>query len=147
MSSKKPYLKFVNRLIVIAFLAALSGCGDASSPTSPGPELAGTYTATTFVVVVPGHESFDVLAGGGGLSITIARDFTTSGTLTAPSSITGSPAPTRSMAGSASLRGATVTFSQSEDTFVQHLEWILSGKTLSVANAPAGPGFFTVTLT
>lgn len=88
----------------------------------------------------------DVLAQGGTLSINIASDNSTTGTLTLPASVAGSPV-TLSMAGTAVVTGSTVKFQQPGDTFVRDLTFTVSGNTLAVANQSAGGSTFTVTLT
>ena len=132
------------RLVVSLLAATLSGCGGS---TAPNPIIEGPYTATTFRVVPQGQALIDVLAAGGSLSITIAPNGTTTGTLNVPASAAGGTAFTASMAGTAVLTGSTVRFTQNADSFVRNLDRTVSGKTLSVQGLTAGSGTFTITLT
>ena len=125
--------------------SASTACGS-DSPTQASSPIAGTYVATVLRVTPTGQPTIDVLAQGGTLSITIAADNTTTGSLTLPASLAGS-AVSLSMAGTAVVSGSTVTFQQPGDTFVRDLTFTISGNTLSVANQAAGSQTFTVTLT
>jgi hypothetical protein len=129
----------------ILFASASMACGS-DSPTQVSSPVAGTYLATEFLVTPAGEPTIDVLAQGGTLSITIAADNRTSGSLTLPASIAGTDI-SLSMAGTAVVSGSTVTFQQPGDTFVRNLTFTVSGNTLSVTNQSTGTATFTVTLT
>jgi hypothetical protein len=129
----------------ILFSSASIACGS-DSPTQSSSPVAGAYVATVFRVTPAGEPTIDVLAQGGTLSITIAADNTTTGSLTLPASIAGTDL-SLSMAGTAVVSGSTVTFQQLGDTFVRDLTFTVSGNTLSVANQLAGDATFTLTLT
>lgn len=142
-------LRSIRRFTVLAassvlLSAAAVACGS-DSPTQPS-AVAGAYVATVFRVTPAGQPMIDVLAQGGTLSINIASDNSTTGTLTLPASVAGSPV-TLSMAGTAVVTGSTVKFQQPGDTFVRDLTFTVSGNTLAVANQSAGGSTFTVKLT
>jgi hypothetical protein len=65
--------------------AATLGCSDATHPTEP--RLEGTYTATAFTAVTP-ETTFDLLAEGVSLTITLDPDGTTTGSLVASGLVT-----------------------------------------------------------
>ena len=132
-------------LPVVPFLAAaLLGCSDSTTePTS----IAGSYTASTFTLTPTGSTSRDVLAAGGSLTINIASSNAITGTLNVPASVTGGSAFVADMAGTATVTGSTVRFTQSADTFVRDLNWTIQGNTLRVTNQTAGSASFTITLT
>ena len=119
-------------------------CGS-DSPTQSSP-VAGSYVATVFRVTPAGQPLIDVLAQGGTLSITIASDNSTTGTLSLPASVAGSPLSV-SMAGTAVVSGSTVKFQQAGDTFVRDLTFTIAGNTLTAINQSAGGATFTITLT
>ena len=130
---------------LFATASALVACGS-DSPTQTE-TLAGTYTATTFRVTPTGQAMVDVLAQNGALSITIAPDNSTTGSLLVPSTVAGGTALLASMLGTASRTGSTVRFQQTADTFVRDLAWTVSGTTLQVNDLAAGSARFTITLT
>ena len=139
----------LRRMLVVLLMSTLlpfaeTACGDAGPTQSVS--LAGTYTATLFRVTPSGQSAIDVLAQGGSLSIAIASDNTTSGSLMLPASVAGSDF-TASMVGTAVQSGSTVHFQQSADTFVRDLAFTVSGGALQASNQTAGTAAFTVTLT
>jgi hypothetical protein len=135
-------MRFHAPLVGLVQLSLLA-CGDGTSPST---SLAGSYVATDFRVTPTGQASIDVLGAGGTLSIAIAANNTTTGSLNVPGSVTGGAPFTASMAGTAMLSGSTVTFQQSADTFVRDLSWTRSGTTLSVTNQAAGSATYTIVL-
>jgi hypothetical protein len=135
------------RLPFAAAAAALAlGACNGDEPTASAP-LAGTYVATTFQVTPAGQSTTDVRAAGGSLSLLIAPDNTTSGTLSIPPSLNGGTPLNASLAGTATRSGNTVRFTQSAATFVRDLTWTASGTTLQVTDQTAGSARFTITLT
>jgi hypothetical protein len=110
-------------LMSVAVLAA------ACDSTEPG-SIAGTYEATSFVVTETGEAPVDVLAEGGGLTITIAADNSTTGTLTIPASLTGGTDINLSMTGTALRHGDVVHFEQTADSFVRDISWAIEGNNL-----------------
>ena len=133
-------------LTSLAVAGALAACSSdtVTEPTS----LAGTYQATTLRALPTGGDDLDLLAEGVSLTLVIAADNSTTGTLTVPGDLTenGEPA-TQSMNGSAVRTGNTVRFQQSADSFVRDLVWTVGSTTLSVNNQTAGGAAFTITLT
>ena len=86
--------------------------------------LAGSYAATSFVVTQTGQPSVDVLAKGGSLTINIAADSSTTGTLVLPAGVPGGQAGTADMKGKIFRRSdGTFQFDQTENTFVEALVW------------------------
>lgn len=119
-------------------------CG--STATQPSDSIAGTYTATTFRITPTGQGALDVLAAGGALTITIAPNNATSGSLTIPASVTGGAPFSASMQGTASATGSVTTFAQAADSFVRDLSWGRTGTSFTVNNQVAGGASYTITL-
>jgi hypothetical protein len=138
----RPSFSVRHWLLAASLLFAAAAC---SSSTDANP-LAGSYVATTFQVTPTGESMIDVLAYGGTLSITIADDNTTSGTLFIPASLAGE-AFTESLAGTAVQTGNRVGFTQVSDTFVRNLTFTINGSTLQTVNQPLNGAMFTVVLT
>ncbi len=139
-------LRSVQRIALTVFASAtVLGCGS-DTPTEV-PTLAGTYQASTFQVTPTGQSTIDALSQGAVLSVVIAANNATTGTLTLPASVTGDVALTASMAGTAVRTGANVAFQQSADTFVRDLTWTLGATTLAVTDQTAGGARFTIVLT
>ena len=138
----------IRRLSLLAassvLLASASVACGSDGPTQPS--VAGAYVATTFRVTPAGQPMIDVLAGGGTLSINIAADNSTTGSLTLPASLAGSTT-SLTMAGTAVVSGSTIKFQQTADTFVRDLTFTISGNTLSATNQTVGGATFNVTLT
>jgi len=133
------------RLVGASAIVLLSGgCGNGTGPSSA---LVGTYVATVFSVTPTGQAAINVLAAGGSLTISIAANNTTTGSLFIPASINGGTAFNADMAGSVTLTGTSVSFQQSADTFVRDLTWTFSNSTLSVSSQSAGDAAHTITLT
>jgi hypothetical protein len=89
-------------------------CG--SDSTEPRLALEGNYTATQWVTT-GGSGQTHQLDVGSTLNITLNSDGTTTGHL----HVAGSPAFDADMAGTWTISGNTVTFSQSADTFVRDM--------------------------
>jgi hypothetical protein len=132
-------------LAVATMTAAFAACGgdDPEQPTS----LAGTYAATTLLFTPPDRPQIDVLAQGGALTLTIAADNRTSGTLSVPASAAGGTAFTASMAGTAVREGGLVHFEQSADSFVRDLVFTVGPNTLTARQTLSAGTGYTVTLT
>jgi hypothetical protein len=137
-----PVHRLRRRVLGFASIVVLAAGCDSTGPAA----IAGTWVATTFQFTEVGEAPVDVLAEGGELTIEIAGDNTTSGTLTIPGSLFGGPDLTFDMEGLAVRNGTTVTFVQQEDTFVRDVDWQLSGNTLQGVRTDAGVTL-TVTLT
>lgn len=134
------------RLASVIILLALPSCSD--GPTGVA-TVAGAYVATFFTYSQQGLAPTDILAAGGTLSMTLAADGTTTGQLFVPAALNGGTDLTENMAGTFSLNADTVRFSQTADTFVRDVAFIVSGRTLQGA-LNVGPllvDVITVTLT
>lgn len=132
-------------MMLLGLVAGFAGaCGGDSTGNST---IAGTYTATVFSVTPTGQAAINVIAAGGSLTIAIATNNATSGSLAIPASINGGTAFNADMAGTATVSGSTVHFQQTADTFVRDLTWTHSGTTLTVSNQAAGSASYTITLT
>ena len=118
-------LNFMRKPILLAALSLLAvgvACDDSTDPDRD--DVVGTYTATTFTTTTGGVTT-DELDEGASLDIVLSANGNTTGSLVAPGG-----SPTLSMAGSWSLSGNTVTFSQPADSFVRNMSFQVSGNTL-----------------
>ena len=131
-------------LLALCLALWSSACGS-DSTTQPS-AIAGNYVATVFQVTPTGLPTIDVLAQGGTLSISIAADNSTTGSITIPASILGT-AFSENLSGTAVQSGNTVHFQQSIDTFVRDLTFTIVGTSLQATNQVAGSASFTITLT
>jgi hypothetical protein len=118
-------------LSVVVGLAA--GC-ESTQPSS----IAGMWGATSFQFIEAGEAPIDVLAEGGSLTIFIAGDNSTAGTLNIPASLAGGVAISLSMVGTATRSGNTVQFDQIADTFVRDMTWTVTGNTMHGTRTDAG---------
>jgi hypothetical protein len=121
-------------LACLSTVAALAACGDdeilVSTPTRQS--VAGSYTATTFTTTAGGTTGgsvTNVLGQGGVLQLTLAASGTTTGRLLIPTAVSGA-AVDASMAGTWTLSGDTVRFTQAADTFVRDTPFLVRGNTL-----------------
>lgn len=113
------------RLAWLALAAAvplLASCKDDS--------LAGDYTATTFTVTPEGGATQDVIAAGGHITLTIANDFSTGGSLSIPETVEGGPVSV-SLLGNVAQQGDQITLNTVADTFLRDITFTFSGGTLS----------------
>jgi hypothetical protein len=86
--------------------------------------LAGNYIATSFLITQTGQPTFDVLAKGGSLTINIAADNTTTGSLVLPVGTPGGQSGTASMDGQIVHQAdGTYKFNQTSNTFISQLVW------------------------
>ncbi|MEO8561634.1 MAG: hypothetical protein ABI601_06140 [bacterium] len=127
-------LRPATRLRRLAFVSALAisaaGCNAGEAIIQPTIDIAGAYVATTFKVTPTGKPAIDVLARGGSMTIAIATDNTTTGSLVIPQDVFGS-AVNASMAGVAFKSGYSVGFHQTADTFVRTFGWLAGGGTIA----------------
>ena len=115
-------LRRLRRLALLPALVLASACENSVSITPD--VLAGSYTATSFVVTQTGQPSVDVLARGGSLTINIAANDSITGLLVVPAGVPGSQAGTANMKGKVVRRSdGTYQFDQDESTFVEALVW------------------------
>ena len=117
--------KTLRRLRRLALAPALLLAASCENSVSIEPdELAGNYTATSFIVTQSGQQPVNVLASGGSLTVNIAADSSTTGTLSLPAGFLGGPGGTASMSGKIMrLPDGNFQFQQSENTFVRQLVW------------------------
>jgi hypothetical protein len=118
-------LAFVSTLAVFA-----AGCSGGEPIIQPTIDIAGAYQATMFRVTPTGKATIDVLARGGSMTLAIANDNTTTGSLVIPQDVFGS-AVNASMAGVALKSGYSVRFQQTADTFVRVMGWLAGGGTIA----------------
>jgi hypothetical protein len=122
---RSPYA----RIGSLALAVALAGCGgdDSFSPTVE--TVAGSYQATVFTVTST-NGTTNLLALGATVTITLAPDGTTTGQLFVPDGAEGGGDLEADLAGTWSLSGRTVTFSQAADTFIQDAEFTVAVNSL-----------------
>ena len=107
----------LTRSVTLGLAVLFAGCGDDSfSPTVEN--VSGSYTATTFTVTSP-VGTFDLLALGSSVSVTLAPNGTTTGRLVVPGGGEGGQDLDEDLTGTWTLSGDMVTFSQSESTLLQ----------------------------
>lgn len=106
--------------VLLAAVALLAGCQD----DVLGPDMeavAGTYTATEFrITTTSGAE--DILTMGGHITISLASDGTTTGSIFVPA-FDGDAEVSESLDGTWSLAGRTVEFSHAVDTFLRDMSF------------------------
>jgi hypothetical protein len=128
-------------------LGTSTSCGGSDGPTTTTPpSIVGSYKATVFQVTPAGQPMIDVIAKGGTLSLVIAADNSTTGSLSLPPTILGTPF-SATLTGTAVQTGNTVKFQQAADTFVRDLTFTVNGTSLEAKNQTAGVGVFTLVLT
>lgn len=107
-----------------------AGCGDDDNFSPTVETVAGSYTATTFTLEGPGGTA-DLLALGATVSVNLAENGTTTGTLFIPDGNEDGSDLDASLAGTWTLSGNTVSFSQSEDTFIRDVDFAASPNRLT----------------
>lgn len=107
-----------------------AGCGDDDSFSPTVETVAGSYTATTFTLESP-VGTVDLLTLGATVSVTLAEDGTTTGTLFVPGGNEDGSDLDASLEGTWTLSGSTVSFSQSEDTFIRDVDFAASPNRLT----------------
>ena len=100
--------------------------------------VVGTYTATTFTCGPTGAASTNVLAAGGSISLTIADDMSTGGTLTIPAGVNCGSTGTTSLLGHAGKVGTVVTLNTTADSFMREMQFSYGGTTLSGSGTFSG---------
>ena len=125
--------------LVLSLLIVFSSASCGSDPVAPTMEtIAGAYEATSFVA-----EGADILAAGGSLSLVLDANGTVSGSFFVPASVGG---PLQAdMAGTYSISGTSVAFTQEADTFVRDASWIWMNGVLE-GSFGTGPGAVSVSL-
>jgi hypothetical protein len=106
---------------------ALAGCGDDDDGFNPTvDDVAGSYTATTFTL-----GAVDLLALGASATATLDADGTTTGRLVVPDPSGGDEGLDEDLAGTWTLSGTTVTFSQSASTLITDVDFAVGPNTLT----------------
>jgi hypothetical protein len=115
--------------VALSLSVALAGCGgDSFSPTVE--TIAGAYTASTFTVT-GSDGTTDQLASGATVSVTLAEDGSTTGHVFVPGGAEDGGNFEADLAGTWSLAGTTVTFSQTADTFIRDIQFTASKNRLT----------------
>jgi hypothetical protein len=115
----KPFVKSLSSLSLIS--AGLIACG--SDSTAPAELPVGSYTAIEFVTTGSSGQTNQLVIGGS-LQMTLAANGTTSGHLHMAAS-GSNPVFDADMAGTWTMSGNVVDFSQSADTFVRNMHFTL----------------------
>ena len=100
--------------------------------------IVGSYTATTFTYAQAGGTTKDVLAAGGNLDLTIYHDFSTTGSILIPATITGAAAASGSLLGAAAQDGQTVTITTVADGFMNGMTFTFDGTSLTGTRTVSG---------
>jgi len=124
---------------LLLLIGATLACSESMSPSNQ-PSPVGVYSASQFTTTANGV-TVDQLAEGVTLTITLAANGTTTGTLTVPAS--GSPP--LDLRGTWTRDGGVVTFHHATQTFLDVLPFQLIGDQLK-AEGNVGPGVIRVTL-
>lgn len=115
----KPLIKSVSSFSLISF--ALFACG--SDSTGPAKPPVGSYTAIEFVTTGNSGQTNQLVIGGS-LQMNLAANGTTSGHLHMAAS-GANPVIDADMAGTWTLTGNIVHFTQAADTFVRNMVFTL----------------------
>jgi len=103
-------------------------CGDS---TSPGPSVVGNYAAIIFVTTPSGGSARNELQAGSTLTFNLNSNGTISGHLHVAANGTA-PVFDADMAGTWSVNGNVVTFTQAADTFVRNMAFTIQSEGGSV---------------
>jgi hypothetical protein len=114
------------QVLALTALAFASACESSTDPSMS--DVAGTYAATSFTTTTNGTVT-NQLTRGSTLSLVLTAQGTVTGSLVMPDDGTG--AVNESMAGSWTLNGSTVDFSQTADTFVRDMTFTSNNGTLT----------------
>jgi hypothetical protein len=113
----------ISRAGIFGVALALAACGGGSDSFSPTTEtVAGDYTAEVFTLT-SSVGTTDLLALGATVAVTLKADGTTTGQLFVPGGAQGGGDLTADLAGTWTLTGTTVTFSQTSDMFIQNVDF------------------------
>ena len=102
--------------------------GDIFSPTTAN--VAGAYTATVFTATTGGL-TINLLDAGASLTVTLAEGGTVTGHLFVPGGAEGGGDLDADLAGTWTLTGSTVRFTQAADTFVSDVFFVASENRLT----------------
>jgi hypothetical protein len=117
-----PALARAARAFLAAMLLVATACGEGFSPTVD--TVAGAYTATQLTLIQqpgvgPGHRTFDLLADGGSLALTLQSQGTVAGRIFVPNP---DGDVDLSLTGTWGLAGNRVTLHLNAGTFLDNLE-------------------------
>ena len=115
-------------LTLVLWLSACGGDDDSFSPTTEN--VAGTYTATVFTLT-SSIGTTDLLALGATVTVTLDPAGTTTGQLFVPGGAEDGGDLNVDLAGTWTLTGSTVSFSQSADTFIRDVPFTAGPDRLS----------------
>ena len=119
----------LGRYALAAALAIAMACkGDTFSPTTAN--VAGAYTATVFTATTGGVTT-NLLGAGATLTVTLAEGGTVTGHLFVPGGAEGGGDLDADLAGTWTLTGSTVRFTQAADTFVRDVFFVASENRLT----------------
>ena len=118
------------RAVALCLTLALAACGDDDEGTNPTlDDVAGSYTATTFTLTTEGVP-LDLLALGATVTADLAADGTTTGRLFVPDLGQGGSLD-EDLTGTWSLSANTVTFTQSNSTLINDVDFAVGPNTLT----------------
>ncbi len=125
-------------LTAAATLCVANACSDdPNGPPRNTANVTGQYHATTFNLS-SGQITISLLTLGASLDITLAPDQTTSGRLVVPAAAAGGEAIDEDLAGTWRQSNDTVYFSQTADTFIRDVPFVVQGSTLVGSETSAG---------
>src|SRR5262245_26658129 len=111
--------------MMLAAAPVLVACSDSLSVN----DILGPYTATSFTARDHGGPVMDIIGAGGSMEITLFANGTTTGSLFAPASVTGTgSAITADLAGTFTFANGTVAFFQAADTYIPEATWTADGR-------------------
>lgn len=121
-------IRSLGALLVSGLLVSSAGCDD---PLTPEERVAGRYEATT-LVATQGGVSFDALAAGADIEVTLHADGTTNGLFFAPGADDDGSDLSADLTGTWSLvdGGRAVRLSHASDTFLRDVDLLVQGNTL-----------------
>ncbi len=119
------------RAVAVCLALAIAACGD-DDPFNPTVDnVAGSYTASTFTIESDLLGTVNLLAAGATVSATLDADGTTTGRLFIPEGDDDGSDLDVDLTGTWTLTGDTVTFSQTEDSFIRDVDFVASENRLT----------------
>ena len=116
----------LGRVLVFGLFVAGAACED---PLTPQERIAGRYEATT-LMVTRGGVTFDALAAGADLEITLHENGTTNGYFFAPGGDEDGGDFAADLTGTWLTNNDRVTFSHGADTFLRDVEFLVQDNQL-----------------